>query len=73
MNDYSIASLSDVDSILWIIDGTQNFGSGDEFIINLLQKTKNKVYLVVNKIDLANDMYMEKRILLLHLCLPLLK
>ena len=55
MNDYSIASLSDVDSILWIIDGTQNFGTGDEFIINLLQKTKNKVYLVVNKIDLAND------------------
>lgn len=55
MNDYSIGSLSDVDEIMWIIDGTQNFGPGDEFIINLLRKANNKVYLVVNKIDLITD------------------
>lgn len=55
MNDYSLNSLKDVDAIMWIVDGTQNFGAGDEFVLNLLQKVKNKVYLVVNKMDLIND------------------
>lgn len=55
MNEYSISTLRDVDEIMWIIDGTQNFGEGDKFIIELLKKTSNKVYLVVNKIDLIND------------------
>lgn len=55
MNDYSISTLRDVDEIMWIIDGTQNFGEGDKFIIDLLKKTNNKVYLVVNKMDLIND------------------
>ncbi len=55
MNDYSISTLRDVDEIMWIIDGTQNFGEGDKFIIDLLKKTNNKVYLVVNKIDLIKD------------------
>ena len=55
MNDYSISTLRDVDEIMWIIDGTQNFGEGDKFVIELLKKTNNKVYLVVNKMDLIND------------------
>ena len=55
MNDYSIRTLKDVDEIMWIIDGTQNFGDGDKFVIELLKKTNNKVYLVVNKMDLIND------------------
>lgn len=55
MNDYSISTLRDVDEIMWIIDGTQDFGEGDKFIIDLLKKTNNKVYLVVNKIDLIKD------------------
>ena len=36
MNDYSTSTLRDVDEIMWIIDGTQNFGEGDKFIIELL-------------------------------------
>lgn len=55
MNDYSISTLRDVDEIMWIIDGTQNFGEGDKFVIELLKKTNNKVYLVVNKMDLIKD------------------
>ena len=55
MNDYSTSTLRDVDEIMWIIDGTQNFGEGDKFIIELLKKTSNKVYLVVNKMDLIKD------------------
>lgn len=55
MNDYSTSTLRDVDEIMWIVDGTQNFGEGDKFIIELLKKTSNKVYLVVNKMDLIKD------------------
>jgi len=55
MNDYSTSTLRDVDEIMWIIDGTQNFGEGDKFVIELLKKTNNKVYLVVNKMDLIKD------------------
>lgn len=55
MNDYSTSTLRDVDEIMWIIDGTQNFGEGDKFVIELLKKTNNKVYLVVNKMDLVKD------------------
>ena len=55
MNDYSTSTLRDVDEIMWIVDGTQNFGEGDKFIIELLKKTNNKVYLVVNKMDLIKD------------------
>ena len=61
MNDYSLNSLKDVDAIMWIVDGTQNFGAGDEFVLNLLQKVKNKVYLVVNKMDLINDILIIKK------------
>lgn len=55
MNDYSLSSLSDCDAIMWIVDGTQKYGPGDEFIIGALSKVKNKVFLVVNKMDLIND------------------
>lgn len=55
MNDFSLNSLDDVDSIMWIVDGTQNFGAGDEFVLNILKKINNRVYLVVNKMDLIND------------------
>lgn len=55
MNSYSKSTFNDSDAILWIVDGTQEFGSGDEFIINMLKNVKNDIYLVVNKLDLIND------------------
>lgn len=55
MNSYSKSTFNDSDAILWIVDGTQEFGSGDEFIINMLKNVKNDIYLVVNKLDLIKD------------------
>lgn len=55
MNYYSKSTLNDCDAVLWIIDGAQDFGSGDEYIINLLKETDNDIYLVVNKMDLINN------------------
>lgn len=55
MNKESFCTFIDCDLILLIIDGTQDFGSGDEFVLNELKKVKTPVYLVVNKIDLVKD------------------
>lgn len=55
MNKESLSTLTDVDMILLIIDGTSPFGAGDEFVINQLKNVNTPVYLVVNKIDLIKD------------------
>ena len=55
MNSYSKSTLNDSDAVLWIVDGSQDFGSGDEYIINMLKNVKNNIYLVVNKLDLIKD------------------
>lgn len=55
MNKESLSTLTDVDMILLIVDGTSPFGVGDEFVINQLKNVNTPVYLVVNKIDLIRD------------------
>lgn len=55
MNRESLSTITDSDMILYLIDGTVPFGSGDEFVISQLKKSNVKVYLVVNKIDLVED------------------
>ena len=55
MNKESISQIKEADMILYIIDGVMDFGTGDEFVINELKKSKCDVYLVVNKIDLVKD------------------
>lgn len=55
MNKESLSTLTDVDMILLIVDGTSSFGAGDEFVINQLKNVETPVYLVVNKIDLIKD------------------
>ncbi len=48
----SIQSLKDVDLILLMVDASLLFGSGDQFVIDLLQKVSTPVFLLLNKIDL---------------------
>ena len=61
MNNESIKTLTDCDLILLVVDGNMSYGSGDEYIINLLNKLvdkkilETKVYLVINKIDIIKD------------------
>lgn len=44
------------DLILLIVDATQKFGTGDEFVLNLIRKAGGRVFLLLNKIDvLAKD------------------
>lgn len=55
MNKQSLATFKDVDFILFIIDGTQEFGTGDEFVLDQLRQVDTPVFLVVNKIDLIKN------------------
>ncbi|UOY94045.1 GTPase Era [Ectobacillus sp. JY-23] len=44
-------TLKEVDIVLFMINATEQFGRGDEYIIEKLKSTKQPVFLVVNKID----------------------
>ncbi|MFB0518545.1 MAG: GTPase Era [Acidobacteriota bacterium] len=48
----SLQSLKDVDLILIMVDASQSFGKGDQFVIDQLQKIRTPVFLLLNKIDL---------------------
>ncbi|TWI57752.1 GTPase Era [Halalkalibacter nanhaiisediminis] len=44
-------TLREVDLVLYVVDATEAFGSGEEFIIEKLKTTSTPVFLVINKID----------------------
>jgi len=52
MMSYVYSSLESCDLIALIIDATQKYGRGDEFVINTLKKIKTPCFLLINKIDL---------------------
>ena len=39
----SLSTLSDSDIVLYIVDGNEPFGAGDEYVIGELRKAKAKV------------------------------
>ncbi len=47
-------SLKDSDLILLIVDVTQAYGKGDEFVVNLLREAKHPKFLLINKIDIIS-------------------
>ena len=51
LNKQAYYSLSDVDVVLFLIDVTQEFGKGDNFILEKLKENDVPVILVLNKID----------------------
>jgi GTP-binding protein Era len=40
------------DLLLLIVDATKKFGTGDEFVLDLIKKAGGKVFLLLNKVDL---------------------
>lgn len=51
MTEMAEKTLEEVDVILYIIDERADFGSGNEYIINLLKSVKTPKILAINKID----------------------
>ena len=55
LNNQAYYSINDVDVVLFVVDASQTFGKGDQFIIDKLVDLKKPVFLVLNKIDKLND------------------
>ena len=54
MTDVAIKTLNEVDLVMFMINATEKFGRGDEYIIEELKKVKQPVFLVINKIDMLS-------------------
>ena len=53
LNKNAYNALDDADAVAWIIDVTQNFGPGDEFVLDRIRNLHKPVILLVNKVDLV--------------------
>ncbi len=51
MNKMAFSATRDVECIIFMVDGSEEFGVGDSFIIEKLKHAKVPVFLVINKID----------------------
>ena len=51
LNKQAYYSINDVDIILFLVDGSQDLGKGDKFVIEKLENINKPVILVINKID----------------------
>lgn len=51
LNKNAYTAMEDCDVIAWIVDITQNFGPGDDFILSRIKTLHKPVILLVNKID----------------------
>ncbi len=51
LNKQAYGATYDVDVILFLIDATEPFGRGDEFVLEKIKEAKKPVILVLNKID----------------------
>lgn len=61
LNKQAYYSATDVDVILFLIDGSQEFGRGDMFVLDKIKEAGKPIILVINKIDkLTNEEILEK-------------
>ena len=51
LNKQAYYSINDVDIILLLVDGSEELGKGDKYIIESLKEIKKPVFLIINKID----------------------
>ena len=63
LNKNAYTAMEDCDCIGWIIDVTQDFGSGDEFILKRIQSLHKAVILIVNKVDCISKEDLLQRLL----------
>jgi len=54
MVDVSINTLNDVDLVLFMVNATEGYGKGDEFILKQLNKIDSPIFLLINKVDLIH-------------------
>ena len=52
LNKNAYTAISEADVNFWVIDATQPYGSGDEFMLEKMKSAHIPVFLILNKIDL---------------------
>lgn len=55
MVEAAVQAMKGVDLILFVLDATKGWRDPEEQIVELLKASKNRCFLVVNKIDIAED------------------
>lgn len=61
MNKVSLNTLKDMDVILFLVDVSEQFGTGDNYILDYIKKVDSPVILVANKIDkITNEELIKK-------------
>jgi GTP-binding protein Era len=53
MMNFVYSSLETSDVVCLLIDATEKFGHGDEFVLETLRKMKTPVFLLINKVDVV--------------------
>src|SRR5699024_3696298 len=51
MVDVSLQTLADVDIVLFMVNATEGYGKGDQFILDKLNKIDKPIFLIINKVD----------------------
>lgn len=51
LNEEAYFSIDDVDIILFLVDVTEKFGKGDNFVLDKIKETNKPTFLVLNKVD----------------------
>lgn len=62
LNEQAYFSINDVDVILMLVDISEEFGSGDNFVLEKIKEAKKPVILILNKIDKVTNEEILKKI-----------
>ena len=54
LNKNAYTAIAEADVNYWMVDATQPFGGGDEFLLEKMKQSKIPVFLILNKIDLLS-------------------
>lgn len=53
MMNFVYSSLETADLICLLVDATQRYGHGDEFVLEILKNAKKPLFLLINKVDIV--------------------
>ncbi|HPW19142.1 MAG TPA: GTPase Era [Candidatus Aminicenantes bacterium] len=51
MMNFVYSALETADAVCLLIDATEKFGRGDEYVLEILRRVKTPVFLLINKVD----------------------
>ncbi|KAF0226578.1 MAG: GTP-binding protein Era [Erysipelotrichaceae bacterium] len=52
LNKTAVSAMDGVDVVYFLLDATQAFGQGDQFVLDLIKRENIPIFLIFNKIDL---------------------